>query len=264
MTKKKTAIVPIHEIAITSTHAQHLATARATLIEKMKSSWKTRQKYYCPDPPSAVNSAYPPDPKLPFLDTSIFDRKASPRLSHARKKALGMKILHDNISTDLGRHLHLLKALDASGRNRMRKWRQRKREVRADIAANLPWIAEVQDEDTHADLAPAAVYVLYGNCRGDGMITTMYGDRMVGVLSTDEFKRWDRWDRRRDSIVAREVRKRRRKEKFERSRKVVCRQLRRMGRWMQRTVTECAARVMRGDCKCSCARADDSKEYRKG
>lgn len=82
-----------------------------------------------------------------------------------------MKILHDNISTDLGRHLHLLKALDASGRNRMRKWRQRKRDLKAEIAAKLPCIAEVEDEDTCADLAPSAVYVLYGNCRSDGMIT---------------------------------------------------------------------------------------------
>lgn len=84
------------------------------------------------------------------------------------------------------------------------------------------------------------------------------------MLSAEEFKRWDQWDRKRDSIVTRKARKRRMKEKLEKSSKVVCAQLKSIQTCLQRTVTECAARVMRGDCKCACARVNDSKECRKG
>jgi len=201
-----TPITNLKDIPTAPTSAQYLLTSRLALRKAME-SWEPRSRRPLPDAPQGINGRYILNTKPPVLDTTIFSHRLSPRLSHARKLALGMRVPSDTLASSITKHIFELKPLGPMIRNKMVLYRQARREIRRTAKKILPALrekddCEAEDEETHvssssssSSLTVAAAVHPNADDNISSKVAVMHNGFYIGRLPSKDVKKHKHWTR---------------------------------------------------------------------
>jgi len=239
------------DIPTVPTSAVHLLTSRLLLRTNMH-RWPARDQRDVPFPLDTTNAAC----KSRVLDTTIFTRRLNlPRLIHAYRLALGMKVANDMLLKAVKQHIDDLKELGAAVRNKMHRYREAKRKVKKTA---LPKLVEEEDEDSSISLcSPLHVHTTtttsastsYGwqdeDDNANDKVKIIYKGFCVGTIPRSDVAKYAKWDK----ILDRRQNNARRRKRIEKKKEIIRAWVSRAGKWMGAKCRAAATRVMWQECR---------------
>jgi len=243
---------PPKAITTVPTSTVHLLASRLLLITQME-EWPTRDQRPLPFPSDITNAPCRPH----ALDTTIFTRRLNlPRLVQAYRPALGMKVANDMLLKAVKLYVPDLKELGAAVRNKMHRYREKKRKI---TKTALPNLIEEEDEDsgtsscspqhiqtTTTTSASAADAWQSEDDNDNDKVKIIYKGFCVGTISKSDAAKYAKWDK----ILDRRQKNARRRERIEKKKEIVKAWVGRAGKWMGAKVNAAATRVLWQDCRC--------------